>query len=317
VVITRVLFMGTPDFAVPSLRTLLESPEIDVVAAITQPDRPAGRGLKLVESPVKRLALEKGIPLLQPDRIRGSLEASGFLDEHNPDLAVVAAFGQILPVGFFDAPKFGTINVHASLLPKYRGAAPVVFAILNGEKETGITIMQVEEGLDCGDMLAWRSLEIGPDTTASELDVQLAELGGELLIETIPLYVRGRARPVPQEEGEATYAPRIKTEQARIDWTRLASEVHDQIRAFNPRPGAFTGFRGKRLKIWTSGESQDPDGTVYAPGEIVGVMESRIQVACGEGSFLSISVLQPEGKRRMTAGDFANGVNLRSGEAFS
>ncbi|GAB4240341.1 MAG: methionyl-tRNA formyltransferase [Acidobacteriota bacterium] len=312
----RVLFLGTPQFAVPSLTKLLEDPEIDVVGVITQPDRPAGRGKRPTPPPVKEVALAAGLPIFQPERIRGNPEARRILEELQPDVAVVVAFGQILPVEFFEAPPHGTVNVHASLLPRYRGAAPVVHALLNGESKTGVTIMRIDEGMDTGDMLAWREVPIPPEMTAGELEALLAREGAALLIPTLHDYVAGRIRPVPQDPAQATYAPRIKKEDAVIDWTRDAARVHNLVRAMNPKPGAVTSFRGTPVKIWRTLPPAEVIGEEGKPGEILARVGDGLKVACGRGAVI-VTELQLPGRRRITGAEFANGFRPAAGERFS
>ena len=226
---------------------------------------------------------------------------------------VVVAFGQILPREFFARPPFGSVNVHTSLLPRYRGAAPVVHAILNGEKETGVTIMKLDEGMDTGEVLAQARTPIGPDVTSGELERQLSREGVELLLETLPSYLSGQLQGRPQDHERATLAPLIRKEDARIDWTRPAGRIHDQIRAFNPRPGAFTDFRGGRLKVWRSCNPQ-PSRSPVSGGRIRTTEKGAILVGCGEGSSLELVELQLANRGRLKARDFANGMKLRSGE---
>ena len=226
---------------------------------------------------------------------------------------VVVAFGQILPREFFAWPRFGSLNVHTSLLPRYRGAAPVVHAILNGEKETGVTIMKLDEGMDTGEVLAQSRTPIGPDVTSGDLERQLSRQGVELLLGTLPPYLSGELQARPQDHERATLAPLIRKEDARIDWTRPACRIHDQIRAFNPRPGAFTWFRGKRLKIWLSRDPRDSSFPVPG-GRIRTTEKGSILVGCGEGSSLELVELQLPNRGRLRARDFANGVGLRPGE---
>lgn len=308
----KVVFLGTPDFAVPSLERLLNSPDVDVVGVITQPDRPAGRGMKLTPPPIKTLAELHGLPLLQPERLKGNDEALVFLDACEPDLGVVAAFGQLLPRTVFERPVHGMLNVHASLLPHYRGAAPVTYAIWNGERETGVTIMKIDEGLDSGDTLTFRSCRIGPNQTGGELSLELATLGAELLLETMPGYLSGEIVPEPQEHSAATYAPRIRKEQARIDWQEPAERVHNQIRAFNPAPGAYCHFRDARLKIWDSRVEELP--VDERPGRVLRVTPEGISVCCGSGLAVLIRQVQSGGRNRVSAADFARGSNLHPGE---
>ena len=312
----RVLFLGTPDFARTFLQALADNRArlgLELAGVVTQPDRRSGRGRKLSPPPVKVAARQLELPIFQCARIRGNAEAREFLRQVRPDVMVVVAFGQILPREFFDWPPFGSLNVHTSLLPRYRGAAPVVHAILNGEQETGVTVMKLDEGMDTGDVLAQAATPIGPDVTSGELEWQLSRQGVDLLLETLPAYLSGELQGRPQDHQRATLAPLIRKADARIDWTRPARRIHDQIRAFNPRPGAFTRFRGERLKIWRSRDSQ-PSGFPVLSGRIRTTGQGAILVGCGEGSSLEIVELQSANRGRLRARDFANGMKLRSGE---
>lgn len=313
----RVVFLGTPEFAVPSLEALLRN-QYEVAGVITQPDRPAGRGQELTASPVKRIAEEAGVPIFQPPRIRSNPEAIGFLKQKSPELILVVAFGQILPEEFFAYPPLGALNVHASLLPYYRGAAPVVHALIQGEKTTGVTIMKIDAGMDTGDILTQGKVPIGENTTAGELEEILANQGAELLVETIPGYARGEIKPQPQDHSRATLAPRIKKEDARIDWNRPARDTHNWIRAFNPWPVAFTTFRSQIVKIWRSelGSKGGPPARPHAPGEVVEVGTDEILVCCGGPSVIALKELQLPNRKRLSARDFVNGTDLRVGEIF-
>ena len=312
----RVLFLGTPDFARTFLEALAQNQTrlgLQLAGVVTQPDRKSGRGRKLSPPPVKVAALQLGLPILQCARIRGDAEALEFLRQARPDVMVVVAFGQILPREFFARPRFGSLNVHTSLLPRYRGAAPVVHAILNGEKETGVTIMKLDEGMDTGDVLAQSRTPIGPDVTSGDLERQLSRQGVELLLGTLPSYLSGELQARPQDHERATLAPLIRKDDARVDWTRPACRIHDQIRAFNPRPGAFTCFRGERLKIW---RSRNPHASAFPVpvGRIRTTGKGSILVGCGQGTSLELVELQLANRGRVRARDFANGMKLRSGE---
>ncbi len=311
----RVLFLGTPDFAVRSLESLLESDRCRVVGVVTQPDRPAGRGRKLTPGPVKRLAAGLGLPLLQPGRVRGNEEAHEFARRLRPDVGAVVAFGQILPASFFEIPPFGTLNVHASLLPRYRGAAPVVHALLDGCSRTGVTIMKIDAGMDTGDMLAQQTVDVSPQETAGELSERLARLGGRLLAETIPGWVGGRIEAVEQDDRQASMAPRLSPDQAVLNWKLPAGDVHNRIRAYNPWPGARSRLRDQWVKLWCSrlpGEA----GAGGEPGTVLGIEEAGLRVACGEGTSLLLRELQPPNRRRLAARDFVNGWQLQAGERF-
>ncbi len=287
-----------------------------VAGVVTQPDRPAGRGRKLASPPVKELALSRGLPLLQPERIRGNPGAIRFLETTRPDLLAVAAFGQLLPQPFFDWPSHGALNVHASLLPKFRGASPIVQAILQGEDETGVTIMKIDKGLDTGAMLSRRSIAIDSDVTAGELEGRLAKLGGELLVETIGPYLRGELTPQPQNDADSSHAPLVRKQQARVDWRQSAAQVHNQIRAFNPWPVAFSTWRGDVVKLWRSSPAASPSPARRQPGEALELASGTLWVQCGGGTVVGLRELQPANRRRMTATEFVNGFGVSSGEAF-
>ncbi len=312
----RVLFLGTPDFARTFLEALAQNQTrlgLELAGVVTQPDRRSGRGRKLSPPPVKVTARQLKLPIFQCARVRGSVEALEFLRQVRPEVMVVVAFGQILPREFFDWPAFGSLNVHTSLLPRYRGAAPVVHAILKGENETGVTIMKLDEGMDTGDVLAQARTSIEPDVTSGELERQLSRQGVELLLETLPSYLSGELQGRPQDHERATLAPLIRKEDARIDWTLSASRIHDQIRAFNPRPGAFTRFRGERLKIW---RSRNPHASAFpvSGGQIRTTQQGAILVGCGENSSLELLELQLANRGRLPARDFTNGMKLKTGE---
>jgi methionyl-tRNA formyltransferase len=314
--VIRVLFLGTPEFALPALQALLNDKRYEVCGVITQPDRPSGRGQRMAAPPVKLLASQADIPVLQPDRLRKDPEAMEFAKAAAADIAVVVAYGQILPRAFFESPPHGTVNLHASLLPRYRGAAPIAHALLNGDPVTGVTIMRIAEGMDTGDMLSWAEVPVDQDATTAEMEQVLAREGARLLVETIPGYISGEIQPQPQEESLATYAPKITKEQARIDWHKPAAVLHNQIRALNHWPVAVALFRNQWVKIWrsekTSGKA--PEGS--PPGQVLEVRPQGILTVCGEGSMLVLKELQQEGRRRIPARDFANGVKLVPGECF-
>jgi methionyl-tRNA formyltransferase len=304
--------MGTPEFAVPSLAQLLSGGH-EVAAVFTQPDKPAGRGKHLHEPPVKVFALEHGIPVHQPAKIKSNDEVRAIFEGISPDACVVVAYGKILPGWMLAIPRLGCINVHASLLPKYRGAAPINWAIANGEPETGVTIMQMDVGMDTGPMFTTRSIRIGDDETAPQLSVRLAQLGAALLSETLPRVERGEIAPITQDDSEATYAPMLKREDGLIDWRMSAREIANRVRAFQPWPGSHANFRGGRLMIWRGHESPyRQDANVMAePGTILNIDESGITVVCSGLSALLIEEVQVEGKRRVSAREFANGARLK------
>ena len=298
--------MGTPDFAAGSLKSLIEA-GYEISAVITQPDRPKGRSGAPVFSPVKEVAVAAGIPVLQPERIKRPEETAKLL-EYPADIYVVAAFGQILSKEILEQPKYGCINVHASLLPKYRGASPIQRVILDGEKETGITIMQMTEGLDTGDILYQKKYELAPDETFETLHDRLMDLGGQALLEALPLIEESKITPVTQDDSVSCYAPLIKKEDGLIDFKKTAVQIDAQIRAFNPWPGAFTRLEGKTLKIWEASLCEKSG----KPGEIIDVDKNSFTVACSEGSIRVMS-LQAEGKKRMDTSAFLLGKKLSCG----
>ncbi|MBX6395909.1 MAG: methionyl-tRNA formyltransferase [Alicyclobacillaceae bacterium] len=302
--------MGTPDFAVPSLRALIEA-GYEVAAVVTQPDRPVGRKKVLMAPPVKRAAEEFGIPVWQPERVR----TADFLDQVRrlgPDVVVTAAYGKILPQEFLDIPPFGCLNVHASLLPRYRGAAPIQWCLINGERETGITIMKMVQALDAGPILDQAAIAVGEDDDTGSLHDRLARLGAERLQAVLPKWLRGELSPQEQDERLATYAPVITREEERVDWAQSARAVYNRIRAMHPWPGAFTVFRGKVLKLWKSRVAEET-GTFGAPGEILDFDETGVFVAAGEG-LVRLTEVQSEGKNRMEAGTWARGQHFRPGD---
>lgn len=306
----RVLFMGTPDFACPVLEAVHRAGHA-VVTAVTQPDRPAGRGGRLTPPPVKVLAERLGIPVLQPRRVRRP-EVVVRLRELAPDVILTAAFGQILPAEVLAVPRLGSLNVHASLLPRYRGAAPIHRAVMNGETETGVTIMWMDEGMDTGDMLIWRSVPILPQDTAGTVHDRLAALGAELAVEALRLVEEGRAPRIPQDHARATYAPRLTREDERIDWSEAAGRVRDRVRGLSPWPGAYTETPTGNLKVWAV--EVVPGAPAAGPGTVVAIPRGGAPVvACGEGAVALVEV-QPEGRRRMSGAAYAAGHRLRPGD---
>jgi methionyl-tRNA formyltransferase len=307
----RLIFMGTPELAAASLAALLREPALQLVAVVTQPDRPKGRDLKLQPSPVKELALRAGLPVLQPLKAREEKFIAA-LRELQPELIAVAAFGQILPPSILDLPRLGCLNVHTSLLPKYRGASPIQSAILNGDTETGVTIMKMDAGLDTGDILTQRVTPIQAEDNAATLHDRLAQLGAGLLVETIPAYAAGAIQPRPQPHELATHVAKLRKEDGRIDWGQPARAIGNRIRAFTPWPGAFTFLPGQAqpvlLKLWQA-EVVTSSGL---QGEVLAADKTGILVGCGEGS-LRVTSLQREGGRRMTAAEFLTGYPLKSG----
>ena len=307
----RIIFMGTPDFAVGTLEALVNAGH-EVVLAVTQPDKPQGRKQILIAPPVKQTAEKLGIPVYQPKRVRES-EALALLRSYEPELIVVAAFGQILPKELLDMPQYGCINVHASLLPKYRGAAPIQWAILNGDAVTGVTIMRMDVGLDTGDMIAKAEVAITPQDTGGSLFDRLAETGAKLCVETIPWIVDGTAVYTPQDEQAATKVGQISKKDGLIDFTRSAAAIECQIRGLNPWPSAYTSLAGKTLKIWSAQVSDRQ--TEAQPGTVVLVEKDRFGVQTGEGVLICTEV-QLEGKKRMSAADFLRGNALTTGSRF-
>jgi len=304
----RTVFLGTPEFAVPSLEAL-HSAGHEIVAVYTQPDRPKGRGNQLAESPVKIAAGKLGVEVRQPERIRRA-PCIEELRAIAPDLMVVVGYGQIIPQSIIDIPRYGILNVHASLLPKYRGAAPIQWALANGESRTGVTIMQIDAGLDTGDMLLKSEVSIGADETAPELSARLAPLGAELLIKTIAEIESGTVRREKQNDEEATYAPILKKEDGRIDWSRTSQQIYNRLRGFTPWPGAYTSFRQQPLLI-TWGKLAQAEAV---PEATVQIRDRRLFAGCGEGTVFELLEVQPAGKKKMAAAAFLNGYKLESGE---
>lgn len=302
----RTVFMGTPDFALPTLQGLIDS-GVELVGVYTQPDRPKGRGKKLAAPPVKELALQHDIPVFQPQRLRHD-EAVEQLRQLAPDLIVVVAYGQILPQAVLDIPKYGCINVHASLLPRHRGAAPINKAIVDGDPTTGVTTMLMEIGLDTGDMLVKKSLTIGPDETAGELHDRLAPLGREAMEETLVRLCAGTLVAEKQDDSLSTYASMMKKEDGCIDWQSSAQQIHNLVRGLNPWPGAYTQLDGQTLKL---AQTTCVDGNGPA-GQVLAADADGVVVACGEGA-LCIGALQLPGKKMLAAADFLRGRALEVG----
>ena len=304
----QVVFLGTPAFAVPTLERMAAAGH-SLLAVVTQPDRPRGRGQNPAPPPVKEAALRLGLPVYQPERIRRP-EAVEYLRALAPEAMVVVGYGQIIPQSIIDIPPLGILNVHASLLPKYRGAGPVQWALINGETRTGVTIMRIDAGLDTGDMLLKAEAEIGPEENAIDLARRLAEMGAGLLVETLEGLAAGIIAPEKQDSSQATYAPLLKKEDGLIDWQRPAAWIHNRIRGLQPWPGAYTGFRGQTLHIWKARIAGPAAGTA---GAILGV--KPLVVGCGEGA-LELQELQLEGRKRLTASEFANGQRLKENESL-
>jgi len=306
--------MGTPDFAVGSLQALCESGKHEILAVVTQPDRPKGRGNKLLQTPVKEYALAQGLTVYQPQKVK-TPEFVELLHELQPELIVVAAFGQFLSKEILELPKYGCINVHASLLPKYRGAAPIQYAIIKGEKESGVTIMQMDIGMDTGAMLDKVVVPIAENTTMGELHDALREQGAALLLQVIDKIAAGTAVAEPQDDAQATYATLLDRSMEHIDWSKTAQEVHNLIRGFNPAPSTFTKLpNGKSLKIW--GSKMTDKSSAAAAGTVIATGKHSFFVACGEG-VLEITEVQPESKKRMPAQVFLNGRGVQEGDLLA
>ena len=308
----KIVFMGTPDFAAGALEALIKAGH-EITAVVTQPDKPKGRSGQLQFPPVKECAVKYNIPVMQPKRIK-TPEAIEELKKYEADVFVVAAFGQILSQEILDMPKFGSLNIHASLLPKYRGASPIQSVILEGERETGITIMQMDAGIDTGDILYTLSLEIESKDTFETLHDKLMLLGGDAIVEALQLLEDGALVPQKQDDSQSTHVKMITKEMGNIDFDKSAVEIDRLVRGLNPWPSAYTFYKGKQMKIWDT-NVVDEDANV-APGVVAEVTKNEIKVACGQG-VLEIKELQLEGKKRMSAHDFLLGVKVQPGEVFS
>ncbi|MDR0921709.1 MAG: methionyl-tRNA formyltransferase [Lactobacillales bacterium] len=302
---TKIVFMGTPDFSVPILEGLLEK-GYEILAVVTQPDRPVGRKKVITPPPVKAAALQHGLKVLQPEKISNSPEMEELL-AMDMDLIVTAAFGQFLPEKLLQAPKHGAINVHASLLPKYRGGAPVHYSIINGEAETGVTIMEMVKKMDAGDMLAQKALPITKQDNVGTMFDKLSALGKELLLDMLPHYLAGEITPVPQDESKATFSPNITREQEQISWNKTAIEVDNQVRGMHPWPIAFTVYGGQRWKLFHTTPLSE-ETTTEPAGTIIERTKKQLWVAAGNGTVLQIDELQPAGKGKLTTVEFLNGV---------
>ena len=304
----RVIFMGTPDFAVPSLQALLDRGD-DICAVFTQPDKPKGRGHKLQPPPVKELALRHSLPVLQPDTLRDEA-VQGSIAELEPDAIIVVAYGKLLPPKVLSVPRLGCINVHGSLLPKYRGAAPIQWAVINGEKTAGVTTMFMAEGMDTGDMLLKSETEVGPEETSGELFDRLKLLGAKLLTETLDKLEQGELKAIPQDGTQATLAPLLKKEMSALDWSEPAQRIHDRIRGLNPWPCAAADLDGKRVKLLASQviEGEGVPGTAYN-------LDGELAAACGRG-MLRITELQADTGKRMSGKDYLLGHPLKEGARF-
>lgn len=308
----RVIFCGTPAFGLPTLERLLKEPDFCVQAVLTQPDRPRGRGQRAAESPVKQAALAAGVAVHQPEKIRSDEAARKFVTQIRPDAVVIIAYGQIIPRAWLEIPPLGWINLHASLLPSYRGAAPVQRAILSGEKQSGLTTMRIDTGLDTGPVLDQLPMRIGPHETATALLGRMSELGAPMMIDTLRRLATGGVTPRPQDDSAATMAPPIRKEEGRIDWAQPAQAIYNRIRAFDPWPGAYSGFAGRLCHIWgRPAETLAPGVAAPACGTIVPA-SGKIFVACGENSWLELEAARLEGRKRVSAAEFANGARITS-----
>ena len=308
----RILFCGTPQFAVPTLKHLLAQSEFELLAVITQPDRRRDRGYQISPPPMKEVALAANLPVHQPEKIRAP-EVQELLQSYSPDFIVIIAYGQIIPARLLTIPKFGWINLHASLLPKYRGAAPINWAIVNGETRTGLTTMRIDAGMDTGDILLQQELAIGATETAPELATRLSEAGPPLIAETLRGLAAGKITPRPQGHSQATLAPLLKRDDGRIDWNRPAQEVYNRMRGFTPWPGSHTVFREHSCHLWgepvSNKKSDAPPGTLLPE-------DDNLFVVCGNATVLRLSAVQLEGRKRVTALEFVNGARSKAGERF-
>ena len=310
----RIVFCGTPEFAVPSLWRLAERPEFSMEAVVTQPDRPRGRGQHVSSSPVKEAALKIGVHVYQPETIK-SESSEGFLKRIAPDAVVIIAYGQIIPARLLTIPRLGWLNLHASLLPSYRGAAPIHWAIANGETITGLTTMQIDAGMDTGPILLRREVEVGLDETAPELAARLSTIGADLIADSLLQFNHGEISPVPQEQKDATYAPILKKEDGRINWHLQARQIYNRMRAFTPWPGSHAVFQGQTCHLWGRPDSNAAATAPVTPGEII-LSSKEISIVCGEGTFLRLESVQIEGRKKVSASEFANGVRLAPGGRF-
>ena len=314
------VFCGTPRFAVPTLEKLVEAGH-SLPLVVTQPDRPRGRGMDLAVSPVKESAVRLGLPVTQPATIKTNEEFRSRLTSIHPDAIIVVGYGRIIPQWMIDLPRFGNLNLHASLLPKYRGAAPIQWAIANGEELTGVTTMKIDVGLDTGDILLQREISIAPEDTSETLGPKLATIGADLTLETLRGLDQGTVHPIPQDNSRATLAPIITKEDGRIDFSISAARIYNRLRGFQPWPGAYTSYRGKSLAVLAAKVRLDHPGftinedMVISDGTII-IHGDRLLVYCSSDTWLEILELQPEGKRRMSSRDFINGYRPRSGDRF-
>lgn len=315
----RVVFFGTPEFALPSLRALIAHPEIKLEAVVTQPDRPRGRGQQISISAVKDFALDAGIYLYQPEKIRDESVVT-FFRQMKPDAVIIIAYGQKIPQSLLEIPRLGWINLHGSLLPKYRGAAPINWAIANGETRTGVTTMQVDATMDTGPILLQHEIEIGPDETAPELARRMAEAGSPLVVDSLLRFDRGEISPRAQDDALASHAPMLKKEFGNLDWSLPAPQLYNRIRGFDPWPGAYTHFRGQMCRVWARPANRDAQRQLLQPITSPGSLQlgaGELYIACGESTWLSVETIQLQGKKRITAKEFASGARLTSVEILS
>jgi methionyl-tRNA formyltransferase len=317
----KIVFCGTPAFALPTFHHLLPQPDFQITGVVTQPDRPRGRGNSLASSAVKEAAVAADIPVYQPEKVR-SEESFEYFQRMAPDAVVIIAYGQIIPQRLIEIPRLGWINLHGSLLPKYRGAAPIHWAVANGETRTGLTTMRIDAGLDTGPTLLRYDTKIGPDETSPDLYARLAEAGAPLMAATLRGLENGTVAPTPQDNSQATLAPPLKKEDGKIDWSFAAQKIYNRMRGFKPWPGTFTSFRGKICQVWgkpTDGETGSAGSGRALIGKLPGSLFEighRLFAACGAGTVLEIESLRMEGKKRMATRDFLNGAHLKSGERF-
>lgn len=310
----NLIFCGTPQFAVHTLEKLLQE-GFNIELVVTQPDEPAGRGYEVAAPPVKQLAERAGIKVFQPAKLKDPATQE-FLSKYRPDAIVVVAYGRIIPPWMIELPRLGCINLHASLLPKYRGAGPIQWALINGERVTGITTMKIDPGMDTGDILLMREVEIGEEDTTETVSEKLSMLGADVMIETLLGLERGEIVARPQDHSQATLAPMIKKEHGRLDWTLSAQQLAWRVRGLRPWPGAYSTFRGKNFHVWAA----RPEAATAASSQVPGTLVSesgRLLVACGEGTRLELKEVQLEGRKRLSARDFLNGVRLAPGETLT
>ena len=317
----KIIFCGTPAFALPTFHQLLGQSDFQITGVVTQPDRPRGRGNSLAGSAVKEAAIAAQIPVYQPEKVR-SQESFEYFQQMAPDAVVIIAYGQIIPQRLIEIPRLGWINLHGSLLPKYRGAAPIHWAVANGETRTGLTTMRIDAGLDTGPTLLRYETKIGPDETSPDLYARLAEAGAPLMAATLRGLENGSVAPTPQDNSQATLAPPLKKEDGKIDWSFAAQKIYNRMRGFKPWPGTFTSFRGKICQLWgrpTDGETGSAGSGRALIGKLPGSLFEighRLFAACGAGTVLEIESLRIEGKKRMATRDFLNGAHLKPGERF-